>query len=112
LISKNKKVNSYLLIPFLIILSFYNGVEHLFWLFYYKTYAPGVIFGFFVGVPFTVLIIYKMLKEKLVKKWYVSIFVILSIFLVIQAVNLGVRLDPGIANSMLFSKKLAYLVWF
>lgn len=112
LIPKNKKVNSYLLIPFIIIGNFYNGVVHLFWLFYFQTYAPGVIFGFFVGVPFTVLIIYKMLKEKLVKKWYVLIFVALCIYLVIQAVNLGVKLEPGVANAMLFSKKLANFLWY
>jgi hypothetical protein len=111
LIPKNKKTNSYLLLPF-ITLNCYNGMVHLYWSFYFKTYAPGVIFGFFIGVPFAIFIIYKMLKEKLVKKWYVSLFVILSILLCIQAVILGDKIEPGLVNAMLFSKKLAVWIWY
>lgn len=111
LIPKNKKINSYLMLPFFSFV-FYNGIVHLFWSFYFKTYAPGVIFGFFIGAPFIILVVYKMLKENLVKKWYVLIFVILSIFLVTKAVNYGIKLEPGVANAMLFGKKLANFLWY
>ena len=111
LIPKNKKINSYLFIP-LLTFAFYNGIVHLFWLFYFKTYAPGVIFGFFVSVPFIILIVYKMLKENLVKKWYFLIFAAISAFLVIQAINLGDKIEPQLVNAMIFSKKLATLLWF
>jgi hypothetical protein len=112
LIPKNKKINSYLLLPFIIMGSFYNGIVHLYWSFHFQTYAPGVIFGFFISVPFALLIIYKMLKENLVKKWYVLIFVVLSVILVIQAMNHGDKLEPGIINAMLFGKKLAQWFWY
>ncbi len=111
LIPKNKKINSYLMLP-LLTFNFYNGIVHLFWSFYFKTYAPGVIFSFFVGVPLTILIVYKMIKENLVKKWYILLFSALSIFLIIQAVSLGDKLEPQLVNVMLFSKKLANWLWF
>ncbi|MBP6978391.1 MAG: HXXEE domain-containing protein [Lentimicrobiaceae bacterium] len=91
---------------------FYNGIVHIFWTFLFKTYAPGVIFGFFIGVPYSIYIVFIMLKEKLVKYWYVLIFTVLSIFLIIQAMNCGEKLEPGVANAMLFSKKLANFLWF
>ncbi|MBN2401199.1 MAG: HXXEE domain-containing protein [Spirochaetes bacterium] len=111
LIPKNKKVNSCLLLPVITLIS-YNGVVHLYWSFYFGTYAPGVIFGFFIGVPFAFLIIYKILKEKLVPKWYASIFILLGIFLFIQAVMLGDQIEDGLVKAMLFSKKLAAWLWF
>jgi hypothetical protein len=111
LIPKNKKINSYLLLPIIIFIA-YNGLVHLYWSFFFRTYAPGVIFGFFIGVPFAILIIYKILKEKLVNKWYPLIFIILAIFLFMQTVMLGDKIEDGLVNAMLFSKKLAAWIWF
>jgi hypothetical protein len=111
LIPKNKKINSYLLLPVITFIS-YNGLVHLYWSFYFRTYAPGVIFGFFIGVPFAILIIYKIIKENLVNKWFTLILIILAIFLFIQAVMLGDKIEDGLVNAMLFSKKLAAWLWF
>ena len=111
LIPKNKKINSYLLLPFITLIC-YNGIVHLYWSFYFTTYAPGMIFGFFMGAPFAVLIIYRTLKEKLVSKWYALIFIFLSTVLFVQAVMMGDRIENGLLNAMLFSKKLADWLWF
>jgi hypothetical protein len=111
LISKNKRINSYLLLPFIALMC-YNGIVHIYWTFYFKTYAPGLIFGFIIGVPFAIFIIYRILKEKLVSKFYALLFIILCIVLFIQTVIIGNKIETGLVNAMLFSKKLADWLWF
>jgi hypothetical protein len=111
LLTINKKISSYLMLP-LITFNFYNGIVHLFWSFYFHTYAPGVIFGFFIGAPLTILIVYKMLNEKLVKQWYILLYAVLSIFLIVQAVSLGNKIEPPLVHVMIFSKTLANWIWF
>jgi hypothetical protein len=106
LIPRNKKITAYILFPFISFMC-YNGVVHLYWTIYFKDYSPGLIFGFFVGVPLTGLILYKMLKERMVKKWYAFIFGGLVSYLFIEVIILGDKLEPGIVNAMLFGQKLA-----
>ncbi|MBN2520519.1 MAG: HXXEE domain-containing protein [Bacteroidales bacterium] len=110
LIPKNKRITAYLLIPFISFL-FYNGLVHLYWTIYFKSYSPGLIFGFFAGVPLYLLIVYKFIQLKMVKKWYLFIFGVLTAVLLVQIILLKDKLDPAIANLMLLGRQLAEWIW-
>ncbi len=110
LIPKNKKITAYIFSPFIII-SLLNGFEHLIWMIKFRVYAPGVIFGFFFEVPLICYVLYRMLKEKLIAKWYLLILGIIVLAGTIQLILLGNKLDPFIAGAMRLSKALSDFIW-
>ncbi len=70
-------------------LPFGNGLQHLYWLFYFNCYAPGVIFASFIGIPITIYLIYRAISEKLIKKRFVLILSIYPIYVFIEVVMAG-----------------------
>ena len=110
LISKNNKITAIIIFP-LIAMSLLNGFEHLIWLIEFGVYAPGVVFGFFFEVPLLLYIVYRMLKEKIIAKWYVMLLGIIVTLGIIKLILLGNKLDPMIAGAMKLSKELSDLIW-
>lgn len=110
LISKNNKITAIIIFP-LIAMSLLNGIEHLIWFIEFGVYAPGVVFGFFFEAPLLLYIVYRMLKEKIIPKWYVILLGILVTFGIIMLILLGNKLDPMIAGAMKLSKELSDLIW-
>ena len=108
---KNKKITAYILFPFLALMC-YNGIVHLYWTLYFKDYSPGLIFGFFLGVPLMIVIMHKLMRENLIKKWYAILVGLLFTGLFIEVIHLGDKLEPGIVNAMLLGRKLAQSIWF
>ncbi len=103
---KNKKTAAYILFPVLSLI-FYNGLVHFYWSIYFASYAPGLAFGFIVGVPMIGIIIFKMISEKLIAKWYASFVGLLFIAMFAHIITLGDKLEPGIVSAMLFGKIIA-----
>ena len=108
---KNKKITAIILFPILALIC-YNGIVHLYWTFYFMDYSPGLIFGFFLGVPLMIIIMYKLIRENLIKKWYAILVGLLFMGLFIEVIHLGDKLEPGIVNAMLLGRKLAQRIWF
>jgi hypothetical protein len=108
---KNKNISAYFLFPVLS-LFVYNGLVHLYWSFYFSSYAPGLIFGFFVGVPLISMIIYRMMSEKLISRWYAASCAAVFLFMFINVILMGDRLESGIVHAMILGRSLATLIWF
>lgn len=60
---KPNKVTHYLAIP-LLALSIQKEIQHLICCAKFGIYVPGVIFGYFVGIPITVYIICRIMKQQ------------------------------------------------
>jgi len=103
---KNKKTAAYILFPVLSLV-FYNGLIHFYWSIYFASYSPGLVFGFIVGVPLIGIIIFKMISEKLIAKWYASFVGLLLIAMFTHVIMLGDKLESGIVNAMLIGKIIA-----
>ena len=88
-----------------------NGLQHLIWLIQFDRYAPGVVFGFFIEVPLACYILFRIIKEKSVARWYLAVFGLLILAGTIHTLTLGDKPDPGIRNIMIFSKSLARFVF-
>ncbi len=92
---KNKKT---LAISSLILASlpFGNGLQHLYWLFYFNSYAPGVIFASFIGIPITIYLVWRAISENLIKKRFILILLIYPIYVFIEVIMAG----DQVPNSM------------
>jgi hypothetical protein len=110
-IIKNKNTAAYLVFPILS-LFVYNGFVHLYWSFYFSSYAPGLIFGFFIGVPLISLIIYRIISDKLISKWYAASCAAVFLLMFIHVILIGDELESGIVRAMILGKYLAGLIWF
>ena len=108
---KNKRIMAHVLFPLLSLMC-YNGIVHLYWTFYFSDYSPGLIFGFFMGVPLISLIIYRIMRDNLISKWYGLTFGLLFTALFVEVILLGNKLEPGIVNAMLLGKKLVGWLWY
>ena len=108
---RNKIITVYILFPLLALMC-YNGIVHCYWTLYFLDYSPGLIFGFFLGVPLMIIIMYKMFHENFIKKWYALLVGLLFSGLFIEVIHLGDKLEPAIVNAMLLGHKLALWIWF
>lgn len=97
LVSKNPKVTVYLIAP-LIAFTVANGLQHVYWLFYFKAYAPGFVFGGVVGVVLGVYIIGRAIAEKSIPLWYPLLFVPYIVMVLQSTVAAGNTLSPSIRS--------------
>jgi hypothetical protein len=79
---------------------------HFYWSIYFASYAPGLVFGFFVGVPLIGIIIFKMISEKLISKWYAYLMGVIFTAMFARVIIIGDKLESGIVNAMLLGKLL------
>lgn len=85
---------------FLIVFSTFNGIQHVFWQFAFKKYAPGVIFSS-LGIVAGAILIAACLFQNLVSPVYVIILYAITIFPLIitfKAGNKCIKLFYGIHN--------------
>jgi hypothetical protein len=59
------------LLPLFVAVVLGNALTHIFWLFYFQTYAPGVVTSALLLVPLTAYLLYRVLEEQLVPRAYV-----------------------------------------
>jgi hypothetical protein len=109
LLPKDKKITAYIFSP-LILISLINSFEHLFWTVSFGAYAPGLIFGFVFEVPLIIYIIYRMLKEKLINRWFAGIVGIIVLAGIVKVILHGNELDPLIADIMRLSKRITDVI--
>ena len=103
---KNRKTSAYIFFPILSLL-IYNGVVHLFWSIYFSSYSPGLIFGFIISCPYIGYIVYRMISERLISKFYFSVWLIVFIILFINTIINSDKLEAGILYAMLLGKLFA-----
>ncbi|OQY01010.1 MAG: hypothetical protein B6I20_08065 [Bacteroidetes bacterium 4572_117] len=77
-------------------LPFANGLQHLYWLFYFSTYTPGVIFASFIGIPVTIYIAWRAISENLIKKRFILLLLIFPIYIFHEVIMAG----DQVPNSM------------
>jgi hypothetical protein len=63
-----------------------NALQHVFWLFYFKQYAPGVITSVFCLIPLGVYLAIRAVSQHFVPLWYVGILILLLIPGLVQTI--------------------------
>ena len=110
LLTKNRKATAYLFSP-LMVISLINAFEHLIWQIEFGVYAPGFIFGFIFEAPLILYMAYRMLKEKLLPKWYAGLCCGIVAIGIVKLILLGAAIDPAIVDIMKLSPAISDFIW-
>lgn len=110
LLPDSDAVMAYIIIP-LIAVGIFNGFQHLLWLVKFRRYAPGVIFGFFFGVPVLLYIVIRILNENLVSPWYIVVCTAVVFIVIFNTIRLGVKIDPLIGRAMVWGASVSKLLF-
>lgn len=73
-----------------------NALQHVYWLFYFKQYAPGIITAVFCLIPSGIYLAIRAIGENLVPVWYVGILLLLIIPGLVQTVRARNRMTGPI----------------
>jgi hypothetical protein len=71
-----------------------NALQHLFWMFYFHKYAPGVVTAVCLMIPLGCYIITFATLQGLIPLWYVMICVSFIIIGFIQTIRAGNKVSP------------------
>jgi hypothetical protein len=101
----------FVLLPLFIAVVLGNALTHIFWLFYFQNYAPGVLTSIFLLVPLTLYLIRGVLQERLVPSAYVWLLLGLALLQPVAAASAGSTLSgPQLAFQRL-GARLAGWLW-
>jgi Protein of unknown function with HXXEE motif len=76
---KNPKFAAFLTLPFFVYLSFGNVLQHIYYTFYFRTYAPGVVTAVLLVAPIVIGLTVKAIRGRLVPWWYAAVLYFLTI---------------------------------
>jgi hypothetical protein len=102
----NPKLAAFLFLPTAAI-AFQNALQHVYWLFRFREYAPGVMTAAVLLIPGTIYLAGAALHEAYVPAWYVAGLAILVLPGLIQTVRAGHRLTPPLRAILKFSVAMA-----
>lgn len=91
---KNPRIVAFLMLPYFIYISFGNALQHIFWLVYFRAYAPGIVTALLLVIPAVALFALRAIRERLVPWWYVALLTALTIPGVVQVVQAGNHVSP------------------
>jgi hypothetical protein len=84
-----------------------NALTHIFWLFYFGGYAPGVLTAALLIVPLTALLVHRVLRERLVPSIYVWPLLAFALLQPIGAAVTGSTLSESQLALQEFGARLA-----
>lgn len=97
----------YALLPLFVVLILGNALTHIFWLFYFRSYAPGVVTAAFLIVPLTLYLMMTVLRQRLVPPAYVWVLAALALVQPLGAIATGATLTDGQLALQRFGAQLA-----
>ncbi len=87
-----------------------NALQHVYWLFYFKQYAPGIITSAVCLIPLGVYLVLRAVLQSYVSFWYVGILMLLLIPGLVQTVQAKNRMTKQIRAIHHLGIKLAGLL--
>jgi hypothetical protein len=105
----NPVLAAYVFLP-AIAVAIQNALQHVYWFFYFKQYAPGIITSVFCLIPFGVYLVTRAVWQNLVPLWYVGILILLLIPGLVQTVQAKNRMTKQIRAIHHLGIKLAELL--
>jgi hypothetical protein len=75
---------------------FLNALQHVYWLFYFKQYAPGVVTSILLLIPYISYLAVRSVQQQVVPLWYVVAWLIFVVTGLVQTVKAGNTMTPAI----------------
>lgn len=95
----------------LVAITLQNGLQHLYWLLYFKKYAPGVVFSVLFGIPVDIYICFRMLKENMLPIWSLFALGLLIIPGLVETVKAKNRMTNSIRGAHQIGISIANRLW-
>ncbi len=105
----NASLAAYILFAFLSVVIL-NCIQHIYWQFYFRTYAPGVITAVFLLLPLIGLLAFRAIAESLVPVWYLALCLLLVVLGMRSTIQTQNRLTPMFLRIHAFSKNMVELL--
>ena len=106
---RNSKVTAGGLLLFFIPVAFMNAIQHVLWAVMFYAYGPGVLSSGVLIIPSVMYITWRVLKERLVPKWYIIILYLLIVPRIIETIMYGNKVMPMFERLYRFANWLARL---
>jgi hypothetical protein len=75
-----------------------NALQHMFWSYYFKQYAPGVITAALLLLPFGVYLAARAVAHGYVPAWYAAVWVAFVVIGLAQTIRAGDKMTPLIRS--------------
>jgi len=95
------------LLPLFVGIVLGNAFTHIFWLFYFRGYAPGVLTAALLIVPLTALLVHRVLRERLVPSLYVWLLLAFALIQPVGAAVMGSTMSESQLVLQEFGARLA-----
>ncbi|MBN1218742.1 MAG: HXXEE domain-containing protein [Anaerolineae bacterium] len=94
-LSGNPTVAAYVFLP-AIALALGNALQHIFWTFYFRQYAPGLVTAVLLLIPLGGYVFIRAVQQGYAPLWYVAILAGLIALLLVHTVRAGNEMTPPI----------------
>lgn len=91
----NPVIAAYVFLP-AVTLAIGNAIQHVYWTFYFRQYAPGVVTAILLVIPLSLLIFVQAIWQGYTSPWYVAALVGPVTLLLIHTVKAGNEMTPPI----------------
>jgi len=96
---------AYILFSFVAIV-FLNFLQHIYWMFLFRAYAPGIISAVCLLLPVIVILVYRALVEAIVPVWYVLMLFVAVMPGCVETLRAKNTLTPQFLRIHHFSKRI------
>lgn len=86
-------VAAFVFIP-AIAIALLNALQHLYWLFHFRQYAPGVVTSVTLLLPVGCYLVARAVQQGFVPVWYVGIWIVMIALGLFQTVRAGNEMTP------------------
>lgn len=108
--SGNPQVAAFVFLP-AVALAVQNALQHIYWLFYFRQYAPGVITAATFLIPLGTAVAVQAVARGYAPGWYVGLLALAMLPGLIQTLKAGNRLTPLIRTIHQFSIQLTKMIY-
>jgi hypothetical protein len=104
------KIASFVFVP-AIAFAIQNSFQHIFWLFYFKQYAPGIITSIFLLIPLGSYLILRAVQHGYIPAWYAAIWAVFIVVGLVQTIRAGNEMTPPIRAIHKLGNKLSTMIF-
>jgi hypothetical protein len=89
----NPTIAAWIILPAIAIM-LQNSLQHVFWVFYFRQYAPGVVTAVLLMIPLGGYVIAIAIEQGYVPIWYIALWTAVAIMGFVQTVRAGNKMTP------------------
>jgi hypothetical protein len=86
---RNPRFAAFLTLPFFVVISFGNVLAHVYWIVYFRGYAPGIATAVLLVAPVVLGLTIRAVRERLIPWWYAAVLYIAAVPGLVATIQAG-----------------------